>query len=120
MAVAPDATPEELRATVVGIARDVWNKYYAPIFGVRDVPLLGIYSHLIEYPLYVMDYSLGHVIAFQIEEHLNGARDVGAEIERITSQGCVSPDLWMKGATGSPVSAGSLIKAAERAAAESR
>jgi hypothetical protein len=112
----PNATPAQLRATVVGISREVWNEYYAPIFGVRDVPLLGIYSHLVAYPLYVMDYTLGHFIAFQIEEHLARSKDFGAELERMASIGSIAPDLWMQQATGATVSTQPLIKAAEQAA----
>ena len=116
----PNATPAELRATVVGMSREVWNQYYAPILGVRDVPLLGIYSHLVGYPLYVMDYTLAHFIAFQIEEHLSHAKDFGAELERIASQGSNAPDLWMEQATGQPVSTAALIQATEKAVAASR
>jgi hypothetical protein len=41
----PDATPAELKAATLNIARNVWNRYYAPVFGIEDVSLLGIYSH---------------------------------------------------------------------------
>ncbi|HLM48534.1 MAG TPA: hypothetical protein VK458_32010, partial [Myxococcaceae bacterium] len=66
----PDAKPAQLRDAVVGISRDVWNRYYAPVLGGEGTPLLGIYSHMISYPIYLPDYPLGHLIAFQIEEHL--------------------------------------------------
>ena len=42
----PNATPAELKDAVVKISKDIWNKYYALIFGRRDVVLLGIYSHM--------------------------------------------------------------------------
>jgi hypothetical protein len=42
----PSATAAELKQAVLSISKDVWNKYYAPAFGVRDVTLLGIYSHM--------------------------------------------------------------------------
>ena len=29
----PDATAAELREATLAIARDVWNRYYAPVFG---------------------------------------------------------------------------------------
>ena len=73
--------------------------------------LLGIYSHMISYPLYLADYPLGHLIAFQIEEPLHKSASLGAEFERMASQGALTPDLWMTGATGSPVSAEPLLRA---------
>jgi len=33
----PEATPAQFREAVVGIARDVWNRHFAPLFGVKDV-----------------------------------------------------------------------------------
>ena len=49
------------------IAREVWNEYFAPVFGARDVTLLAIYSHTINNMLYLPDYPLGHMIALQVE-----------------------------------------------------
>jgi hypothetical protein len=124
----PKATPAETREATVKIANDVWKKYYAPVLGGTEgtganasTPLLGIYSHMIAYPLYLADYPLGHLIAFQIEEAIEeGAkkgRKLGAEIERMTTVGNIAPDLWMKNASGSPVSAEPLLRATEKALA---
>jgi oligoendopeptidase F len=115
----PKATPAELRAATLRIARDVWNRYYAPVFGQRDVTLLGIYSHIINAQLYLPDYPIGHLIAFQIEEHLKakGPKAFGAEVERMTRFGLVTPDAWMQHATGQPVSAAPLLRAAAEAVA---
>jgi hypothetical protein len=124
----PKATPAEVREATVKIANDVWKKYYAPVLGGTEgtganasSPLLGIYSHMIAYPLYLADYPLGHLIAFQIEEAIEeGAkkgRKLGAEIERMTTVGNIAPDLWMKNASGSPVSAEPLLRATEKALA---
>src|SRR6266702_1411460 len=33
----PNATPAELKDALVQIARDVWNRYYAPVFHRRDM-----------------------------------------------------------------------------------
>ncbi|MCK7534346.1 MAG: hypothetical protein MZV63_26680 [Marinilabiliales bacterium] len=49
----PEATATELKDQVILIAKDVWNKYYAPVFGIKDQPILAIYSHMIDYPLYL-------------------------------------------------------------------
>lgn len=111
----PDATPEQLREAVGQVSRDVWNQYYAPVLGRKDSPLLGIYSHMISYPLYLPDYPLGHLIAFQIEEHLKQHGPLGAEFERMATFGSVTPDEWMRHATGAPVSAESLLKATAKA-----
>ena len=67
--------------------------------------LLGIYSHMINYPLYLFNYPIGHLIAFQIEEHVKKTGRLGPEFERMCRQGALSPDRWMEGATGAPVSA---------------
>ncbi|HCF59163.1 MAG TPA: hypothetical protein DFS52_14365 [Myxococcales bacterium] len=113
----PQATPEGFREAVLAISKDVWNRYYAPVLGAKDSVLLGIYSHLIAYPLYLPDYPMGHLVAFQIEEHLRKSPAIGPEIERMTSYGAVPPDLWMKHATGAPVSAAPLLRATEAALA---
>ena len=57
----------------------------------------------------------GHIIAFQLEEHMKKTGKVGPEFERVARQGALSPDLWMKGAVGSPVGPEALIAATEDA-----
>jgi hypothetical protein len=113
----PTATQTQLREAVVQICKDVWNTYYAPVLGGKDSVLLGVYSHLIAYPLYVTDYPLGHLIAFQIEEKVKQSPSLGAEFERMAKTGAVAPDLWMTAATGAPVGPGALLRATERALA---
>jgi hypothetical protein len=113
----PDATPAQLRDEVVRLSRDIWNRYYARVLGGKDVQLLGVYSHMIQNTLYLPDYPLGHLIAFQIEEHLKkqppGA--LGKEFERMASFGAVTPDLWLVHATGAPLSTQPLLHATEQA-----
>ena len=110
----PDATPSELKAATLGIAKNVWNRYYAPVFGIKDVTLLGIYSHMIHSLLYLPDYSIGHMIAHQIEEQVEKSGDLGAEFERMCLAGRITPDLWMKNATGKPVGPDALLHAVEK------
>jgi hypothetical protein len=98
----------------MAIARDLWNRYYEPVLGGKDTLLLGIYSHMINSFLYLPDYPIGHLIAFQLEEKLRGPRS-GAEFERVASYGRVTPDLWMQHATGSNVSADPLFRATDAA-----
>lgn len=111
----PDATPAQLREATVDIAKNVWNRWYAPVFGERDVVLPGIYSHMIHSWLYLPNYPLGHLIAHQIEEKIEESGDLGAEFERMSRIGNLTPDLWMIRATGKPVGADALLAATEQA-----
>jgi hypothetical protein len=113
----PKATPAQLQAATVEIAQNIWNRYYAPIFGRKDVVLLGIYSHMIDSFLYLPDYSMGHMIAYQIEEQMKKAGNTGPEFERMAKMGQVTPDLWMENATGKPVGPEPLLAATEKALA---
>jgi len=110
----PAATPAQLKEAVIAAAKDVWNKYYAPIFGEKDSDLLAVYSHMISYPLYLPDYPLGHIISYQIEEYMK-TRNLAREMERMCRTGSVTPDLWMREAVGSPISAEPLLRAASEA-----
>jgi hypothetical protein len=112
----PDATPAQLKEATLAIGRDIWNRYYAPVFGKRDVVLLGIYSHMIDAFLYLPDYPIGHLIAFQIEKQMEKAGGaIGPEFARMARIGNVAPDIWMKQATGAPVGPGALLDATEKA-----
>lgn len=110
----PQATPAELKQAIVEISKNVWNEYMAPIFGVKDSILPGIYSHMIVYGLYLPDYTIGHVIMFQIEQYLKD-KNLGVEMERMCKQGILTPDAWMTGAVGSPISATPLLEAVKKA-----
>ncbi len=111
----PKATPKQLREATVAISQKVWNQYCAGVLGGKDTPLLGIYSHMISYPMYLFNYPLGHLIAFQLEEQVKKTGKIGPEIERMSKFGLVTPDAWMVNATGEPVSAGPLLRATEAA-----
>ncbi|HUP46823.1 MAG TPA: hypothetical protein VM779_15055 [Thermoanaerobaculia bacterium] len=111
----PEATPAQLREAVVQISKDIWNRYYAPVFNRRDVTLLGVYAHMVNNFLYLPDYPIGHLIAHQIEEQMEKAGSIGPEFERMSKIGSVTPDLWMTEATGAPVGAGAMLAATERA-----
>ncbi len=111
----PHAAPKELNDATVQIAKDIWNQYYAPVFHKKDVVLLGIYSHMIDSFLYLPDYPIGHMIAFQIEEQIRKAGSIGPEFERMAKMGDVTPDLWMVHATGKPVGPEALLEATQAA-----
>lgn len=110
----PEATPEQLKDAVTDIAIGVWNEYYAPVFGVKDSPILAIYSHMIDAPLYLSNYPIGHLIEFQIESYIEG-KNIASEITRMFSQGRLIPQIWMKRAVGSEISAKPSIDAAAEA-----
>lgn len=110
----PEATPEQLKQAVIQIAREIWNQYYFPVLGHKDCILLAIYSHIIDAGLYLPDYSLGHIIQFQMEDYLKD-KNLGQEMERMCRLGTIAPDLWMQAAVGSPISTEPLITAAKLA-----
>lgn len=110
----PKTNPQELKEAVISIAKDVWNKYYAPVFGVKDEPVLAIYSHMIESPLYLSAYPIGHLIQFQLEQQLEG-KDFADEVLRIYSLGRLTPDVWMQSATGKKLSGEALLNASKEA-----
>ena len=85
------------------------------MLGGQGTPLLGIYSHMIAYPLYLPDYPLGHLIAFQIEEHMKKKGPLGAEFERMARYGVGDAGPVDVNATGAPVSAEPLLRATEAA-----
>jgi len=111
----PDATPQALKQATLSISRKIWNDYFAPVFTIRDISLLAVYSHMISYPLYLSDYPLGHVIACQIENRVRQEGLVGPVFDRMARIGNINPDLWMKEVTGSRISAQTLFHETEEA-----
>jgi hypothetical protein len=110
----PEATAEELRDAVNTIATDTWNTYFAPVFGIKDQPVLAVYSHMINAPLYLPNYAYGQIIEFQIESFLKG-KDFAREIERIYSLGRLTPKQWMTEAVGGNLSVQPILDAANSA-----
>lgn len=107
----PEATPAALRQFTIDKAVEIWNRYFAPVMGVRDSAILAIYSHMIVYGLYLPDYAIGHLVHAQIEDQILG-RNLATEMERMCVQGRLTPDAWMRGAVGAPLSARPLVDAA--------
>jgi len=110
----PQATPAMLKDQVINIAVEVWNKYFAPVMGVSDSPLLAIYSHMVNGPLYLQNYAFGQIIQFQIEDYLKG-KDFSDEIDRMYSLGRLTPQHWMNQAAGVKVSAQPVLRALDEA-----
>ena len=110
----PEADAATLREAVITIASEVWNQYYAPILGEKDSPLLGIYSHMVGYALYLPAYPIGNLVQYQLDEHLANCatpEEWATEYTRIYQQGCLTPDAWMRGAVGKPMSVEPILKA---------
>lgn len=114
----PKANAAQLREAVIAIAGDIWNKYYAPLLGEQDCPLLGIYSHMVGYALYLPAYPIGNIVQFQLEEHLAQCKtpaEFAQEYTRIYQQGKLTPDTWMRGAVGEAMSVEPILKAVRKA-----
>jgi hypothetical protein len=110
----PEATPAMLKEATLKASVDVWNKYFAPVIGVQDSPILGIYSHMVEVPLYLPNYAYGQLIENQIEDYIR-TRKFADEVDRIFSLGRLTPQQWMMAATGAKLSAQPLIDALDKA-----
>ena len=103
----PEATAEDLKNATLKIAKETWNKYYYPVLGTKDSPLLAIYSHMVNSPMYLPNYPLGHIIEYQLESHfakLNSKQEFANEIKRIYTLGRLTPQLWMQQAVGANIS----------------
>lgn len=110
----PQANAAELKDAVNAIAIDVWNKYYAPVFGVKDQPVLAIYSHMVNSPIYLSNYAFGHLIQFQVEQYLKNSH-FATEVERLFALGKLTPGQWMQQGVGGPISTDALIDATSKA-----
>lgn len=106
----PDATVDELKKATINLAKEVWNEFFAEIYGVNDIPILSIYNHFINGSLYLHSYALGNIVLMQVEEFFEG-RDFPKEMVRLCAIGRLTPDLWMKEATGNPLSSEPMLSA---------
>ncbi len=114
----PKATPKQLCEATIAIAQEVWNTYYEPVLGEHDCVLLGIYSHMVDVPMYLPNYPLGHIVQFQIEEHLSQytePRDFALEYMRIYRLGRLTPKEWMVQAVGAAPSVEPILHAVTKA-----
>lgn len=113
----PQATAAELRDATVAIAREVWNSYYQPVLGEKDSPILACYSHMVNSPMYLPNYPLGHIVEFQLEEHFakcTTPKEFADEIMRIYRLGRLTPNCWMQQAVGSNVSTEPILNAVSK------
>ena len=108
----PDADAVALKYAVIQIAKEIWNQYYAPIFGIADQTILAIYSHMIDSPLYLSAYPIGHIIDFQIGNYLKD-KNLGDEVCRMYAMGRLTPKLWMERAVGSQINTKDLLSSTQ-------
>lgn len=116
--VHPKATPKELCEATMQIAKEVWNQYYEPVLGEHDCTLLAVYSHMVNAPMYLPNYPLGHIVQFQLEEHLaqcKTQKDFALEYMRIYRLGRLTPKEWLIEAVGTPPTIEPVLRAVENA-----
>ncbi len=109
----PQATDKELQDAVIQISKDLWNKYYEPVLGQKDCTLLAVYSHMIDYDLYLPNYPIGHIIRYQIEDQIKN-KNLSSEMTRMCLLGRVTPEIWIKKATGKGISTNSILINADK------
>ena len=113
----PDATASQLCGQTIKIAQEVWNEYYEPVLGEHDCVLLAVYSHMVNSPMYLPNYPLGHIVQYQLEEHLMKSKnyqEFASEYERIYRLGRLTPQEWMIQAVGAPPSVTPILNAVEQ------
>ena len=112
----PKATAKELCEATMSIAKEVWNAYYEPVLGEKDCILLGVYSHMVNAPMYLPNYPLGHIVQFQLEEHLAQYKtqaEFADEYARIYQLGRLTPKEWMIQAVGEAPSIEPILRAVD-------
>ena len=119
----PKASPKELCEATMQIAKDVWNQYYEPVLGEHDCILLAIYSHMVNAPMYLPNYPLGHIVQYQLEEHLAQYKtqaEFAQEYARIYKLGRLTPKQWMIEAVGEAPSIEPILRAVDKLCAETQ
>jgi hypothetical protein len=110
----PEATAADMHMAIRRIGDEVWTKFYARIFGAEGYGLMSVYSHILWCWFYLADYSIGHVIAYQVRKFL-ATRKFAPEMERLCALGSIYPESWMKAAVGQAISGEPLLRDAEKA-----
>ena len=108
----PEATATQLRDATLDIAAEVWNDYFEPVFGEHDCPLLAIYSHMVNSPMYLPNYPIGHIVQFQLEQFFADKTDHqwAEQYERCYRLGRLTPDEWLRQAAGSTLSVEPILR----------
>ena len=108
----PKASASELRQATLTIAADIWNQYYEPLLGEKDCILLAIYSHMVNSPMYLPNYPIGHIVQFQLEEALaeTTPNQWAADYIRWYRLGRLTPNSWMKQAVNGELSVQPILR----------
>ena len=112
----PKASAKELCEATMRIAKEIWNQYYEPVLGEHDCILLAIYSHMVNAPMYLPNYPLGHIVQYQLEEHLakcENQKEFAQEYMRIYRLGRLTPKQWMIEAVGEAPSIEPILRAVD-------
>ena len=112
----PNASAKELCEATQQIAKEIWNVYYEPVLGEHDCILLAIYSHMVNSPMYLPNYPLGHIVQYQLEEHLAQCKtqtEFADEYARIYQLGRLTPKEWMIQAVGEAPSIEPILRAVD-------
>ena len=113
----PQASAKELCEATIQIAKDIWNQYYEPVLGEHDCILLAVYSHMVNAPMYLPNYPLGHIVQYQLEEHLAQSKsqlEFALEYMRIYRLGRLTPKEWMIQAVGEAPSIEPILRAVDK------
>jgi len=119
----PKASAKELCVATQQIAKEIWNQYYEPVLGEHDCILLAVYSHMVNAPMYLPNYPLGHIVQYQLEEHLAQSKnqlEFAQEYMRIYRLGRLTPKQWMIEAVGEAPSIEPILRAVDRICAAPR
>ena len=119
----PKASAKELCEATQQIAKEVWNQYYEPVLGEHDCILLAIYSHMVNAPMYLPNYPLGHIVQYQLEEHLakyKNQTDFADEYARIYKLGRLTPKQWMIEAVGEAPSVEPILRVVDKICGETQ
>jgi hypothetical protein len=102
----PEAGPGDLEAAAAACARDVWNRYYAPVFWRKDCALLA--GGGLPRP----GHAIAAMIAYQIRRRIDQAGKPDETLKRCAGLGWLTPDLWLIRATGFPLGPEAMLEAA--------
>jgi hypothetical protein len=72
---------------------------------------------MVNAPMYLPNYPLGHIVQYQLEEHLaqyKEQKDFAQEYMRIYRLGRLTPQEWLIQAVGSEPSIESILRAVDR------
>ena len=119
----PKASPQELCEATIQIAKEIWNEYYEPVLGEHDCILLAVYSHMVNAPMYLPNYPLGHIVQYQLEEHLaqyKTQQEFAQEYMRIYRLGRLTPKEWMIQAVGEAPSIDPILRAVDTLCGETQ